>query len=135
MSYSQHRRRALATGALHLEAKEAFAAHAAAPDATGVWRLKCTRETEACIYENRVALADALEDKFVDADVQVLFAEKRRGKPGEEEATLARDLREAERVVSRCRAGSIEKVAGVGHFLVLEDPDTIAAAIGRALGC
>jgi pimeloyl-ACP methyl ester carboxylesterase len=85
------------------------------------------------IYAHRVALADYLADKSVDADVQLVFSQKRRARPEDQAAAHRRDMEEAERVVSRCRTGQIHQLEGVGHFLVLEAPDLVAAAIQRLL--
>lgn len=118
---------------LDADAKSAFAAFASAPDESGRWRLKCRRENEAEVYIARVALADFLADKKVDADVQLIFSEKRRAKPEDQAAATARDRKEADRVVSRCREGQVHTLEGVGHFLVLEAPDLAANEILRLL--
>lgn len=124
---------ARADGCLDADAKAAFSQYGSAPDATGRWRLKCTRENEASVYEQRVALADTLADKHVDMDVQLVFAGRRRGRPEDQEAAMARDWREAERVVSRCRAGAVRRLDGVGHFLVLENPELVAKTLQELL--
>jgi len=115
------------------EAKAAFAAFGSFEDA-GRWRLKCRRENEAMVYANRVATADYLADKSVPAKVQILFGQKRRGKPEDQAELYARDWDQAERVVGRCLDGSkVHLVPGVGHFLILEAPEVVAEAIGKLL--
>ncbi len=114
-------------------AKAAFAEFGSAPDATGRYRLKCLRENEAEVYANRVAIADYLEDKSIDADVQLVFSSRRRAKPDDQTAAYARDWDVAERVVGRCHAGNVHRLDGVGHFLVLEAPDLVAETIARWL--
>lgn len=114
-------------------AKAAFAEFGAAPDESGRFRLKCKRENEAEVYANRVAIADYLADKSVDADVQLVFSSRRRAKPEDMEAAYARDWDVAQRCVDRARTGAVHKLDGVGHFLVLEAPDLVADTIGRWL--
>lgn len=127
-------RASLARQVLHPEAKAAFAEFASFPDGRGRWHLKCSRNHEAEVYANRIALADYLETRHVSSEVQVLFASKRRGRPEDQDSNFARDWREAERVVARCGQGSaVHLMEGVGHFLVLEDPDIVAEAIRKLL--
>eukprot|EP00931_Biecheleriopsis_adriatica_P060581 TRINITY_DN36390_c0_g1_i1.p1 TRINITY_DN36390_c0_g1~~TRINITY_DN36390_c0_g1_i1.p1 ORF type:complete len:339 (-),score=75.62 TRINITY_DN36390_c0_g1_i1:65-1015(-) len=127
-------RGALARDALHPEAKAAFAAYGSKPGGDGRWRLKCRRENEAEVYANRVALADYLSERFVDASVQLVFAGRRRGRPEDLEAQRPRDRHEAQRVVDRCGSGSkVHEVEGVGHFLLLEDPDLVAETLEKLL--
>merc|ERR1711948_1296 len=115
-------------------AKAAFSEFGAFCDDGGRWRLKCSRDNEAEVYANRVALADFLEGRRVNSDVQLVFSSKRRGKPEDQDVAFARDRQEAERVVSSCQEGSaVHVLEGVGHFLVLEDPDSVANAIDRLL--
>ncbi|CAE8636764.1 unnamed protein product [Polarella glacialis] len=124
-------RAALVREALDPEARAAFAEFGSAADSAGRWRLSCSRESEACVYENRVALADHLEGKQIDADVQIVFAERRRAKPEDQPAAFARDWREAERVVGRSTwsQSKVHLLRGVGHFCVLEAPDVVAETI------
>eukprot|EP00933_Yihiella_yeosuensis_P062515 TRINITY_DN65478_c0_g1_i2.p1 TRINITY_DN65478_c0_g1~~TRINITY_DN65478_c0_g1_i2.p1 ORF type:complete len:344 (+),score=53.67 TRINITY_DN65478_c0_g1_i2:62-1093(+) len=114
---------------LDSESKAAFARFCSAPDADGRWRLKCSRENEACGYENRVALADHLETKDIHADVHLIFSERRRAAPEDQAAVFERDWKEAERVVGRCHSGAVHLLPGVGHFLVLEAPSLVAETI------
>ena len=81
------------------------------------------------MYRNRLAIADYLADKLVDADVQLVFSSRRRAKPEDQAAAYARDWDVAQRVVSRCRAGDVHRLDTVGHFLVLEAPDLVAETI------
>jgi pimeloyl-ACP methyl ester carboxylesterase len=118
---------------LDADAKSAFATFGSAPDPSGRWRLKCRRNNEAEVYVARVALADFLADKEVDADVQLVFSQKRRARPEDQAAATVRDREEAERVVSRCRTGQVHTLQGVGHFLVLEAPELVAGEILRLL--
>lgn len=115
------------------EAKAAFAAFGSAPDDSGRYRLKCKRENEAEVYANRVAIADYLADKSIDAEVQLIFSSRRRARPEDQAAAYERDLAVAEGCVSRCRAGQVHRLDGVGHFLVLEAPDLVADTIRRWL--
>lgn len=126
----------LARDGLDADAKTAFAEYGSAPDERGRFRLKCRRENEAEVYRNRVAIADHLADKSVDADVRLVFSSKRRAKPEDQEVAYARDWKVAEGVVGRCRTGEIRRLDGVGHFLVLEAPDVVADTIRQlaALG-
>jgi pimeloyl-ACP methyl ester carboxylesterase len=127
-------RKQLCREKLDSAAKAAFADNASAPDKDGRWRLKCSRQNEAAIYENRVALADHLSTKNIDADVRVVVAEKRRTaiSIGQHEASY-RDRNEVERVLKRCRSGSLHSVDGVGHFMVLEAPEVVAAKLKKLL--
>jgi len=123
-------RASLAREGLHAEAKAAFSHFGSHRDAGGRWRLRCRRENEAAVYANRVALADHLADKHVDAEVQLVFAARRRGKPEDQEAAFSRDWREATRVVERCGGASkVRQLDGVGHFLVLEAPELVAETL------
>lgn len=119
----------LARERLDPEARASFAKYGSAPDAAGRWRLKCRRESEAFVYENRVALADHLAERNVDADVRLVFSEKRRAKPEDQETAFARDWGEATRVIERCTVGEVMRLDNVGHFLVLEAPDLVAETI------
>ena len=123
----------LARDGLDAEAKSAFAIHGSACDSEGRWRLKCDRQHEAEVYAHRVALADHLESRQVDAEVHLGFSAKRRGRPEDQEASYARDLREAERVVDRCRAGEVHLLPDVGHFIVLEAPENAARFVSQIL--
>lgn len=123
----------LARDGLNDEAKSAFATYGTARDAEGRWRLKCNRQHEAEVYAHRVALADHLESRHVDAEVHLGFASKRRGRPEDQDASYARDLREAQRVVARCRTGQVHLLPDVGHFIVLEAPEVAARFIERIL--
>ncbi|CAE7430498.1 unnamed protein product [Symbiodinium natans] len=60
-------RAALARPSLHPEAKDAFAAFGSYND-SGRWRLLCRRDNEAEVYANRIALADFLSGKQVNAE-------------------------------------------------------------------
>eukprot|EP00930_Biecheleria_cincta_P009246 TRINITY_DN110955_c0_g1_i1.p1 TRINITY_DN110955_c0_g1~~TRINITY_DN110955_c0_g1_i1.p1 ORF type:complete len:363 (-),score=51.79 TRINITY_DN110955_c0_g1_i1:156-1244(-) len=127
-------RASLAKGSLHPEAKAAFAKFGSRCDSGGRWRLKCNRDNEAEVYANRVALADFLRERQVDADVQLVFSSKRRAKPEDQDSAFKRDYQEAASVVARCRKGSaVHVLEGVGHFLVLEDPESVAKAIDSLL--
>ena len=123
----------LARDGLDAEAKSAFAIHGSARDPEGRWRLKCNRQHEAEVYAHRVALADHLESRHVNAEVHLGFSSKRRGRPEDQEASYTRDLREAERVVARCRAGEVHLLPDVGHFIVLEAPEDAARFIAQML--
>jgi len=116
---------------LDADAKAAFAAFGSAPDESGRYRLKCRRENEAEVYRNRVAIADHLAGKSIDADVRLVFSSRRRAKPEDQQAAYARDWDVAERAVAGCRRGSVQRLDGVGHFLVLEAPDLVAETIQR----
>ncbi len=113
--------------------KAAFAEFGSALDESGRYRLKCERENEAEVYVNRVAIADYLADKSIDADVQLVFSSRRRAKPEDQAAAYARDWEVAQRVVQPCREGAVHRLDGVGHFLVLEAPDLVAETIARWL--
>lgn len=123
----------LARDGLDANAKAAFARYGSAPDQDGIWRLKCRRENEAFVYENRVALADYLSTREVDADVRLVFSEKRRAKPEDQAAAFERDWGEATRVIERCTVGEVMRLDSVGHFLVLEAPDLVAETIETLL--
>ena len=123
----------LARDGLNDEAKSAFATHGSARDAEGRWRLKCNRQHEAEVYAHRVALADHLESRHVDAEVHLGFASKRRGRAEDQDASYERDLREAQRVVACCRAGEVHLLPDVGHFIVLEAPEDAARFIEQIL--
>mmetsp|Transcript_62652 Transcript_62652/g.159325 ORF Transcript_62652/g.159325 Transcript_62652/m.159325 type:complete len:352 (+) Transcript_62652:59-1114(+) len=119
---------------LHPEAKAALGEFGAFSDDAGRWRLKCRRDNEAEIYANRVAIAEHLEGHRVNAEVKLVFSSRRRAKPEDQEASFVRDLQVAERVVARCGSGSaVEVLDGVGHFLVLEDPDLVAGTLDALL--
>ena len=131
---------------LDAEAMRAFAAFAIEPcnrndDEEGStvpkMRLKCRRSVEASIYKNRVSLGDVLHDRDlrVDADVQLVFSSRRRGKREDQSASFERDWRQAERVISRCTQGSskLHLLQGVGHFLTLENPELVAATLNDLL--
>lgn len=132
-------RGALFNGTLHTEAKAAFAEYGAAQDASGRWRLKNSRDHEAEVYANRVALADHLEalaagGRRADVESHLVFARKRRGRPEDQEKLFERDWQEASRVIACCRDGSsLQLLEDVGHFLVLENPDLVADTVRRFL--
>jgi len=119
----------LARESLDADAKTAFAEYGCAPDPSGRFRLKCRRENEAEIYRNRVAIADHLEGRRVDADVRLVFAARRRAKPEDQATAYARDWKIAEAMLDHCRTGALHRLDGVGHFLVLEAPDLVANTI------
>ena len=114
-------------------AKEAFAQYGSTLDAGGRYRLKCRRENEAEVYANRVAIADFLSGKSVDADVQLVFSRRRRAKPEDQAAAYERDWAVAEGVVAAARSGKVHDLKGVGHFLVLEAPELVAETLQRWL--
>lgn len=114
-------------------AKAAFAEYGSAPDNNGRLQLKCRRENEARVYRNRVAIADHLRGRRIDAPVDLIFAARRRAKPEDQAAAYARDWAVAEGVVGPAREGRIHRLDGVGHFLVLEAPELVAETIGRHL--
>ena len=114
---------------LDARAKAAFAAFGAAADEEGRLHLKCKRQNEAAVYLNRVAIADFLADKEVDAEVHLIFSKRRRAKPEDQQAAYARDWEVARGVTQRCRTGEIHPLEGVGHFLVLEAPEVVAATL------
>eukprot|EP00592_Proboscia_alata_P006283 CAMPEP_0194358462 /NCGR_PEP_ID=MMETSP0174-20130528/5654_1 /TAXON_ID=216777 /ORGANISM="Proboscia alata, Strain PI-D3" /LENGTH=400 /DNA_ID=CAMNT_0039128773 /DNA_START=38 /DNA_END=1239 /DNA_ORIENTATION=+ len=58
------------------------------------YRLKCRRKMEAAVYQNRISIGDILDDLtvnnnsiIIDADVQLIFSSKRRGKDMKEQKT------------------------------------------------
>jgi pimeloyl-ACP methyl ester carboxylesterase len=119
------------------EALAAFAEHACKWDATSLrWRLCCSRDDEANVYERRVPLADALDARTrqINNSVQLVFAARRRAPPAEHAAAFDRDWAQAQRVVAACGAGSqVHCVDNVGHFLVLEAPSVVASLVARLL--
>jgi pimeloyl-ACP methyl ester carboxylesterase len=127
-------RKQLCRDTLDESVKAAFADAGCAKDNEGRWRLKCSRQNEAAIYENRVSLADHLSTKKVDADVRLVIAEKRQTAIaiGQKEAAN-RDRNEAERVLKRCQSGSLHTLDDVGHFMVLEAPEVVAAKLKKLL--
>merc|ERR1712238_323988 len=82
---------------------------------------------------NRVSIGDVLNDHNlqIDADVQLVFSSRRRGKQDEQCANFERDWRQAERVISRCnpRNSKIHLLRGVGHFLTFENPKLVAETV------
>jgi pimeloyl-ACP methyl ester carboxylesterase len=121
----------LFAGHIDDRARAAFATWGVGLDAGGKYRFKCRRENEAEIYENRLAIAAALQQlPTVRQEVEIVFAEKRRVRPGENpEDVLARDRAQVEAVLARCREGTRTDFPKAGHFLALEAPDAVAALV------
>lgn len=129
-SFEKLLKASLAKEALHPEAKAAFAFGGAFCDDSDRWRLKCRRENEAEVYARRIAIADHLQTRQVDATVRLAFASKRRGKAEDQNANFQRDMDVARRVIARCSPSSaVQVMEDVGHFLVLEDPAAVAELI------
>jgi pimeloyl-ACP methyl ester carboxylesterase len=116
-------------------ARAAFATWGVGQDADGKCRFKCRRENEAEIYQNRLAIAAALETlSTVSQEVEVVFAEKRRVRPNEDpDEVRARDLEQVGALLSRCRRGTRTDLPKVGHFLALEAPDAVAALVATRI--
>jgi pimeloyl-ACP methyl ester carboxylesterase len=120
-------RKQLAREGFDPRCKEALAAWAMRRGGDGRYQFKCTREVEAAIYRNRVAVAARLATMpLVTARTHIVFARKRRTRPEDQDQVFARDSRQAEAVRGRCTKSTLEVMEEVGHFLVLEAPHEIA---------
>lgn len=93
--------------------------------ADGTRTLRCSRDSEAAVYERRLG-----GERLVEASgagrvpTLLLYAEERRV------ADLAPvERRYAEQVVAASPGSTLEEVAGVGHFMPLEAPERTAELI------
>jgi pimeloyl-ACP methyl ester carboxylesterase len=106
-------------GDLHPDALAAYVEHGLRRRPDDVWELKCAAEDEADTYAHGPShrLWPALP--AIQATVRVVC--------GERSDAVSPPL--AERIAARLPHGTVEVMAGVGHFGPLEDPDAATASI------
>lgn len=102
----------------------AYVDHGFVEDSSGGVTLACRREDEAATYAG--AARHGAWDRLAEVHIPVRVA---CGAAGE---GLPAEL--ASRVADRLPQGSLEPMAGVGHFAPFEDPARVAASIRAALG-
>lgn len=106
-------------GDLHPDALAAYVEHGLRRRADGSWELACTPDDEAAIYARGPSHGLWLALPAIQTTVRVVCGEQSTAVPA----------RLAERIAARLPHGSVEVMAGVGHFGPLEDPDAAVASI------